>query len=323
MPLTHTQTGTPNARQQIEAKLGRVLSDSIWQALVLTHFWGDPPTIEDLQVRGALSNAVVAVNELLRLDGSQSTRRRVTARRSSLEGWQRRALLESEAVANAARQRGDVQAVRRLVPGWPLSAQDAAAFLAIKRPPALPPQLIVCGSNLTGESHVIVRHGRIARLAQQLAADCEWTDDQAAWFIVTDLGPFRWPLSITRDGAQPDGAWTIRVAPWVPVQAVARAIQRAKARWQSPGQPRPRQRLSEKSSALVHFMSTRDATVSRRVLCRAWNAQAPARWRYPHDDPRHFWRDYQRAQTRLANGLLTKSTRQAGMRRDDKKQKRR
>ena len=325
MPLTNTQKGTDDARRLVQDTLGsdNELTDWAWKLIVLTRFDGENPTREDMG-RGELQKTVAVARELLRrsTDGSQRAHsRRLTSRHSGLEGWQRRALLESETVANAARQRGDVQAVRRLIPGWPLSARDATSFLAIKRPPALPPKLIVCGSNLTGESHVIVRHGRIARLAQQLAADCNWTDDQAAWFIVTDLVPLRWPLSITRDLAHPDRAWTIRVAPWVPVRAIARALQRAKNRVEC-GKPRPRQRLSERASELLQFMATQDVTQPRRVLCRAWNSQAPARWRYPHDDPRHFWRDYQRAQTRLANGLLTDSGKPAGTRRDGRNGKR-
>jgi hypothetical protein len=305
VPLTHTQMGTDDARRLVQARLGgRELTDHTWTVLVRARFDGETPTLEDLRVPGELQKTVAAARELQSLTAGGAPSRRTASRGSGLEGWQRRAVLDSDVAANAARQRDDVQGVRRQIPGWPLTPHDAAAFVAVSRPPALPQRLIVCGSGLTGGSHVIVRHGEVARLAERLAAAYGWQVEQAAWFVVTDLVPLRWPISITYDRANPDRGFTICVATWVPVQAIARSLRRAKARVQAErGRPQPRQRVSERASALVHFMATRKDAASRRVLCRAWNAQAPSQWRYPNDDPRHFWRDYQRAVTRL--GLLT------------------
>ena len=306
----------------MQSKFGdETLTDETWNLLVLSRFSDEPPTLEDLRVPGELQKTVAVARELQSRTPGRVPARRAPSRRSGLEGWQRRAVLDSDSVANAARQREDVKAIRRQIPGWPLSSQDAAKFVAVKRPPALPRRLIDCGSELPGGSHVIVRDGQLAHLAQRLAADYGWQDGVAAWFVVTDLVPIRWPISITQDMAHPDRGFTIRVAPWVPAQAVARSLRRAKARVQP---QRQRQRLSERGSALVRFMATRNGTEPRRVLCRTWNAQAPPRWQYPRDDPRHFWRDYQRAVTRLtvANGLLTNSAELAGTRRDNKRPKR-
>ena len=192
-----------------------------------------------------LARVVRRVREVARVLNTPITREGSPRRgaRARAAGWQRRAVLESEAIAARANAEPDVQEFRaRYVPGWPLSQADATTFLRKPEVPGVLP-IIVCPPGLTGGPSVTVEHPRLAQLGQRLATTYGWRPPEAVWFLLSDVVPLRWPLIVDTDT---DGDGNVRItvsaALYVPTSAITAAINQLRRRLKARA---TRQRISE------------------------------------------------------------------------------
>jgi hypothetical protein len=283
-------------RSALEKRLGRPVSDALWQGLV-----------EDRYVAEVLHGEAGAFDALVKQYRRRERWAREYQRESKTERREappdRRALLVSRLLAREASHLPEVKAFRReVLPGGLLSPEEVGPWIREKVREAgegSPDRTLWWVEGGKWHSCFVGMEGVLARLwwlSREVARQINCSEAQATDFILTGrvpiISPLRWGVHRTFTQVYAYARIVLEINPEVSPAEVAQFYREARKSVLQGERSKP---LSQRVAALVEFVLGHDGGTWREKM-EAWNREYP-QWRYTSE--KNMARDYHRAVGKL------------------------